>query len=53
MRKSLPMRAVLSSPGNESLGSVQEREYLRCARSYPIGADIRAEAAGYAKENVH
>jgi hypothetical protein len=53
MRKSLPKRAVLSYPGDESLGSAREREYLRCARSCPIGADTRAGAAGYADENFH
>jgi hypothetical protein len=41
MRKSLLKRAVLSHLGDESLGSAREREYLRCARSRPIRADIR------------
>ena len=44
MRKSLLKRAVLSHLGDEPLGSAREREYLRCARSCPIRADIRGEA---------
>ena len=53
MRKSLPKRGVLSCPGNESLGNAQGREYLRCARSYLIGVDIRAAAAGQVEEDIH